>query len=474
MPFRETWSATFHRDEYRNVAIGTKTGNVVIWDTKNKSIAKTFPAPPEQCRVNLLSYNVKNTSLAATMQNGETIIYGLVSNIPVQTVKLACSRSISRMKFHPESRSLLGLATDEGHMVLRDIATNKDKTFLENVHASPVSDFVFSHINKDVMLSCGYDKVMHVYDISVPNVVSTIKTPYILTSIAVNPQVNHQVALGTQKGVILVYDLRDLTIPFKVLKDHKDEVRRVCFQPSKKKTKSVELSLREENKVHSPVYSYHSPMGRRTSDMFLVNDSPPRTNVEVTDHSDNRADSFLAMMGLDKTNTDTEVDVSKCSEFEVDRGSHHNGFDYLQNIDKNISKVSTPLNSKPTEHFALPSPICPMNMSNMANGHLQTFHTPIKQESNDLIVTNKVDNKTMNELKDFIKLTMAEVADSNKDYFLRTMIVLTKQKLYLEKQLANMSDQMQSLVQNQNALVETNRKLALEIDKLKMAQQYPL
>lgn len=466
IPLKDTWSASFHRDGHRNIAIGTKSGNVVIWDTKNKTITKTFPTPSQQYSVNYLSYNAKNTSLAATTQNGDTVIYGLVSNIPVLTVKLSCSRSISAMKFHHESRSLLGLATDEGHVVLRDITTNKDKAFFENVHASPVSDFAFSLINKDVLLSSGYDKILHVYDIRLQNVVSTIRTSYTLTSLAINS--DNLVALGTKTGLVLVYDLRDLTKPFNVLKGHEEEVRRVAFQPARRKTLSADISLREDNEVTSP-QNVQSPVKTRTSDMFFVSDTPPKINLDMSvQGADNKADSFLVMMGLDKSNFELDDDGNKSADH--DRKSERHELKYRQlDSEKNISKISTPLNSKAAENLGFPSPIGITN-GVPDDGCCSNINLLNVKQPSCTMQGNNFDTKTVEELKDFVKLTLSDVADDNRNYFLHIMMALTKQKLFLEKQLSNMNEQIQNLVHNQNALVDINRKLALEVDLLKARQ----
>ncbi|XP_075981366.1 WD repeat-containing protein Grip71 [Anticarsia gemmatalis] len=464
IPLKDTWSASFHREGHRNVAIGTKSGNVMIWDTKNKNVTKTFPTPSQQSCVNFVSYNAKNTSLAATMQNGDTVIYGLVSNIPVLTVKLACSKSISAMKFHHESRSLLGLATDEGHVVIRDITTNKDRAYYENVHASPVSDISYSLINRDVMLSTGYDKIMHVYDVRLQNVVSTVRTAYTLTSLAIN--VENQVALGTKNGLVLIYDLRDLTTPTKVLKGHDEEVHRVAFQPLRKKLVSTDVSLREDNETNlSP--KINSPVRNRTSDMFYIMDSPPRNNLDISPQAgDAKADSFLVMMGLDKSN-DCDDDANKSVEFEQ-RKSDRLDLRFRQlDTEKNISKISTPLNSRTAENLGFSSPLVTNGISDEGRGSITDMSNLKPSISNQGL---PVESRSVEELKDFVKLTLADVADDNRNYFLHIMMALTKQKLYLEKQLSGMSEEMQKLVHNQNALVETNRKLALEIDQLKARQ----
>ncbi|XP_037295195.1 uncharacterized protein LOC115451797 isoform X1 [Manduca sexta] len=463
IPLKDSWSATFHRDGHRNIAIGTKSGNVMIWDTKNKSIVKTFPTPSQQSTVNYVSYNANNTRLAASMQNGDTVIYGLVSNIPVLTIRLSCSKSISAMKFHQESRPLLGLATDEGHIVLRDITTNKDKVFFENVHASPVSDIAFSLINRDVMLSCGYDKIMHVYDVRLQNVVSTIRTSYTLTSLAINT--DNQVGLGTRNGIVLIYDLRDLTIPFKVLKGHEDEVRRVAFQPLRRKLLSTDISLREDIENNISPTKLSSPIRTRTSDMFFITDTPPKTNLEVSNQGDTKADSFLVMLGLDKSNNDFDEDGNK-SEFERKSDRHEARYRQLD-AEKNISKVSTPLTSRGTDNFGFPSPIINGIPDDGRGSNINLSN--IKQ-SNSNQCTIGMENKSVEELKDFMKLTLADVADSNRNYFLHIMMALTKQKLFLEKQLSEMNEQIQHLLHNQEALIETNRKLALEIEQLKARQ----
>lgn len=468
VPLKDTWSASFHRDGHRNVAIGTKSGNVLIWDTKNKTITKTFPSPVQQSSVDHVSYNAKNASLAATMHNGDTVIYGLVSNIPVLTVKLPCSKSISAMKFHHESRALLGLATDEGHLVLRDVTTNRDKSFFESVHAAPVSDFVFSHVNKDVMLSCGFDKVMHVYDIRLQNVVSTIRTSHTLTSMAINT--DNLVALGSKNGVILVYDLRELTNPFKILSDHEEEVRTVAFQPERRRSYSTEISLRDDTEVNQSPFIAHTPIRERNSDMFYVADMSPSKNLDVSGQGDSRADSFLVMLGLDKSNNALDEE-GKSVGFEKNekRKSDQLGGYYRCDADKNISKISTPVNNKAAENFGFQSPIFSMNVVN-DDGRGSHLTDDFNQSNNNQPMgtyVNNIDTKAVEELKDFVKLTMADVADDNRNYFLHIMMALTKQKLFLEKQLTGMNEKIKTLVQNQSALVETNRKLAFEIDQLK-------
>ncbi|XP_034835041.1 protein NEDD1 [Maniola hyperantus] len=458
IPLKDTSSASFHRDGHRNIAVGTKGGNVKIWDTKNKSITKTFPTPSHPSCVQFLSYNAKNTSLAATMANGETVIYGLVSNIPVLTVKLTCSKSISAMKFHHESRSLIGLATDEGHVILRDITTNKDKAFFENIHASPVSDFAFSLINKDVMLSSGFDKIIQVYDIRLQNIVSTVKTSHTLTSIAVNT--DNLVALGSKNADVLVYDLRNLSGPLKILKGHNQQVSKVAFQPARKKM-ITDISLKEEVETVS-VQKIKTPAPGRSSDIFFMNETPPSHNVNFsTPGTDNKADlsSFLVTVGL----VDESNNFDNDHDFNFERSSERH--EPRVNTERNMSKVSTPVNNSAGENFVVPSPLFIPNCSQEDNKFLNGDLTNGKSPGN-VQTANNIDSKVVDELKDYI----SDVADDNRNYFLHIMMALTKQKLYLEKQLDRLNQQVHNLEQNQNSLVEANRTLTLQVEQLKMQQ----
>lgn len=465
IPLKDTWSACFHREGHRNIAIGTRSGNIMIWDTKNKNITKTFPTPSQQSCVNFVSYNAKNTSLAASMQNGDTVIYSLVSNIPVLTVKLSCSKSISAMKFHHESRSLLGLTTDEGHIVIRDITTNKDKAFFENVHASPISDMAYSLINRDVLLSTGFDRIMNVYDVRLQNVVSTIRTSYILTSLAINPE--NQVALGTKNGLVLIYDLRDLTVPSKILKGHEEEVHKVSFQPIRRKMVSADISLREDIDVLQLPLKMSSPIRSRTSDMFFVSDTPPKNCLDISSQGDTKADSFLAMMGLDKSN-ENEEEGNKSTEFEKKSDKHDLRYQQLD-AEKNTSKISTPINNRTTEILSFPSPVITNGVPDEVRGSNANLSLQKPPNSAPALAVESV---TVEELKDFVKLALTDVSDDNRNYFLHIMMALTKQKLYLEKQLTGMSEQIQNMAQTQKALVESNRKLAFEVDQLKARNNY--
>lgn len=456
IPVKDSWSATFHRDGHRHVAIGTKNGNVMIWDTRNKCITKTFPSPLQQCNVNFVSYNSKNTSLAATMQNGDTVIYGLASNVPILTVKVPYSRSISAMKFHHDARSILGLATDEGHILLQDTLTNKEKVFFENIHNSPVSDIAYSLINRDVMLSCGLDKNTCIYDVRLQSVVSTVRTQHILTSLAIN--LENQIALGTKSGQILVYDLRDVTIPFKVLKGHEQEVSKVSFQPQRKRLQGVDISLQEDAETYMSPVKGSSPVRSRNSDMFYVTDTPP-TNSYSSPVDSRPEDSFLAMMGLDKSNGN--ADENKLSEAR--RSDRIDIRFHQSDVERNISKTSTPQNRKTGETSVL-SPLAINGIPD--DGRLSNSDNQKETGSSQNCISS-IDSKVAEELKDFIKLTVTDVADDSRNYFLHVMMALTKQKLYLEKNLSNMNDKMEVILQNQLTLTEENRRLAIEIDQLK-------
>uniref|UniRef100_S4PAR2 Uncharacterized protein n=2 Tax=Pararge aegeria TaxID=116150 RepID=S4PAR2_9NEOP len=132
-----------------------------------------------------------------------------------------------------------------------------------------------------------------------------------------------------------------------------------------------------------------------------------------------------------------------------------------------MNKISTPVNKSAGENFVIPSPLFIPNSIQDDNKALNGNFTNIKP-SGDIHATNNdmTDTKVVNELKDFI----SDVADDNRNYFLHIMMALTKQKLYLEKQLNTLNQKVHNLEQNQNSLVEANRMLTLQVEQLKTQQ----
>ncbi|GBP85059.1 hypothetical protein EVAR_48396_1 [Eumeta japonica] len=208
-----------------------------------------------------------------------------------------------------------------------------------------------------------------------------------------------------------------------------------------------------------------TPVKSRTSDVFWINESPQKNNSGLINQGIEKEDSFLVMMGIDN---DIDDENSKLGDSLTDKKWDKNRVGRTE-AEKNITKASTPLNNKSAENFGLPSPIS-INVCNENEPSNEVYNNPSCKPSS-VNSGPHLDSKSVEELKDFFKLSLSEISDNNRDYFLHIMMALTKEKLYLQKQLSNMSEQMQNLLQNQNALIETNRRLTYEIEQLKSRQQ---
>jgi protein NEDD1 len=195
-------SIAFQKGGARNLAVGTSSGKTHIWDTQCYNSIKTYGS--SSSGVKLVDFNTKNTYLAAALENGDVGIYDITTNSLLSAVNVPHSKNISSLRFHKEFRSILGIATDDGSILLKDLSSGKDKMFLNNAHAAPITGIAFSPINKNVLLSCSNDKKMHIHDIRLQTIVSTINSDKFLTCVDIN-NVGIKVAMGSNTGNVLAY-----------------------------------------------------------------------------------------------------------------------------------------------------------------------------------------------------------------------------------------------------------------------------
>ena len=66
----------------------------------------------------------------------------------------------------------------------------------------------FSPFNHLLLSSCGSDGKVKFYDIQAPKIVKTIDIEKYLTTMSFCPD-GHTIAVGTDKGEVIIYDLKD-------------------------------------------------------------------------------------------------------------------------------------------------------------------------------------------------------------------------------------------------------------------------
>lgn len=486
VPEEESTAAAFHRGGHRQLAVGCRSGRMFIWDTKFKHIIKTFTNAPSA--VKILDFNSKNKYLAAGLESGETVICNVMTNTQIGVIKVPFSNKVSALRFHPELRSVLALASDEGCILLRDLDNGKNRLFFKDAHNSVISDVEFSRINGNVMVSCGFDKKMHMYDLKMEQIVNTIETDSALTCVDVND--DGQVALGNKKGEVLIYDLRNFSAPVTLIGSGKWAINKVAFRPEVAKRKhyvTMDASLKEAfspSLVTQPECA--SPESSRSFDFIeqFNSPSPLKDKTEVVNSS---KDSFLVNIvgGL----ADSDKKNNSAPDFIAKRAMNFSkGAKSLQasqdSAEKGGTSQSTPIFARSiavcrtiSQQHSTPSPISRNIISENFEHNESSKYPPTtikKMDSVDSISTVKCNTESMNELgnelKDFIKYSIYDVLEQSKNNFYQMTIQQTKNRLFLEDQISNLAHRVEDLQQTQNILIEENKKLSIEVEMLRSAR----
>lgn len=94
--------AAFQSKTKRHVVIGTRNGDVVVFDIKNKQIRKTFPKAPAS--VFRVEYTNTDSHLLAACNNGEILLYSTMTGTISANLFVPDSKKISTFRCHPNKR----------------------------------------------------------------------------------------------------------------------------------------------------------------------------------------------------------------------------------------------------------------------------------------------------------------------------------------------------------------------------------
>lgn len=239
--------ATFQNMSKKNMAIGTLTGQVLIYDIKSKKGKKKFPRASST--ITKLEYSAKDTHLMATCENGEILLYSSSLGTLSASYKIPNSRTVSCIKCHPKKRSLVSGGSDEGVVAVWDINTNKTKYQLQ-AHSAPVTDVAFSPIRSDLLISLGLDRKFYFHDIFSKQCCFEFTAEYSLTAVDFYPD-GIGLGIASQDGQIFIYDTRNMKEPQKVIQAHQGAVKQLYFQkllPEEAKLYSIQEEKNQEGK----------------------------------------------------------------------------------------------------------------------------------------------------------------------------------------------------------------------------------
>lgn len=301
-------SASFFNWTNRNIAVGNESGEIFVWDIKDKKIAVKVEYI-EKHPVDLIAINSDDTYLAsASLITNKICLHGLKTNKVVNTICLPKSKQTSSLKFCLCKKNYLGASSIESTICVWDITRSEFIFKIIQAHTGACTDISFSPINYDVIASVSLTKTLKLYDIREKKSILDVNLgePLNCVDIILN---GDKVAAGTTGGSVIIYDLRADKV-LQTFKAHEGPIFSVKTQNLKiaKSYKEIEMNTPDTIEIPSKtldisVMDVFSPIIRpnekdnllTSSNQFKFVPSQSTTNLELnnTDSPSPYDDSFL-------------------------------------------------------------------------------------------------------------------------------------------------------------------------------------
>lgn len=216
----------FQRTTKKCIAIGTQNGQVALYDTKSKTINKLFENVPSSVRY--MDFNLGDEHLAVACISGNAVLYDVANGHVCGNYVLSELVEPTALRFHPDIPNVLAAASEAGSIMLWD-TTTANKTFFAQTHTSPISGIAFGKHGNDILVSVGEDNKFCLHDLSVRDCVFRSSTQHPLSSVDVSLD-GSTLAIGSQEGIVYIYDMRNFLQPVATWKAHTSKVNKVLFQ----------------------------------------------------------------------------------------------------------------------------------------------------------------------------------------------------------------------------------------------------
>lgn len=221
--------AVFQNSTKRFIALGTMTGQMLVYDIKSKGIRSRFPRLNSS--ISRLDYNSRDTHLAAACSNGDIIVYNSISSNVSSSYRFGDGDTVSALSFHRTKRNLLAAGSQEGVIMTWDIHTNVVQCQAQP-HQAPISDTAFSPLRADLLASGGLDRKFSFYDLLSKKCILEVEVSNAITALDYS-SCGMFLGIGSQNGMIVIYDTRNFKKPVSTFHAHDGRrVHNVSFQKS--------------------------------------------------------------------------------------------------------------------------------------------------------------------------------------------------------------------------------------------------
>ncbi|KAL3285899.1 hypothetical protein HHI36_000419 [Cryptolaemus montrouzieri] len=218
----DTTCVTFKRGTKRYLAMGTKNGDVEIYDTKVRGITKNFAklvAPIE-----FLEFSHDDLHLAALCEDTAIVFYtdtdGEVNNEYKQCTKC------SSMKFHPSLSNRLAVGCSNGYVTLWDTKTSS-KLYDCQLHSQSVTGICLSRCG-NFLISVGQDHKICLTDLNTGECQFRINLNVPVNSVDLRFD-DKIVGVGLDDGSVYLYDMNFTVQPLSCLRLHNSSVNIISF-----------------------------------------------------------------------------------------------------------------------------------------------------------------------------------------------------------------------------------------------------
>ncbi|KAJ8924148.1 hypothetical protein NQ315_006932 [Exocentrus adspersus] len=287
--------AAFLNGANKLVGLGTRGGQVLVYDVKTRNIKKRFPRTSGL--ISHVDFTAKDTHCVAGCANGDILLYSNVSNNLSCTFRVPKSKSVTSLKANQTKRNLIMAGSNEGVIVVWDSNVNKAKFTME-AHKAPVTSVAFSPVNSDLVISTGADRQFCFYDIIDNKCIASVQVENNITSVDFSPEGTYFV-MGSQNGRVYIYDSRNIQEPVHSFPAHSTAVKHLAFQRCSETSSSSSSMLSES----VPTPSSEGSSNRNTSDLFGMFIQVPSNemieSMKTSGNSMEAGDSFIAALGLD-------------------------------------------------------------------------------------------------------------------------------------------------------------------------------
>ncbi|EEZ97536.1 uncharacterized protein LOC107398847 [Tribolium castaneum] len=216
---------TFKHTTKKAIALGTKTGDVLIYDTKNRTVANTYPKISDE--IKFLDFTANDKHLCGLDASTLLVITDLGANPSVKKYKQAVECVLMRCHPFVANRVAVGLSTHT--VVLWDVQTGSELVSL-GLGESPVSGIAMSSCG-NYLVMCG--DCIKIYGIDFVSGNHTfqfhVDMDSRVTCMDLSPD-DRYVAIGLSNGSVRLYDVKQNMLMVSEARVHNEAISTLVFE----------------------------------------------------------------------------------------------------------------------------------------------------------------------------------------------------------------------------------------------------